>query len=119
MAYLSTSYQRFLAIFKPILEHQPFLMGTRPGASDFGMYGQLTQLAKFDPTPTALTLREAPRVHAWIDIVDDLSGYDAREEDWISRDTLKSRLSDLLAEVGRVYVPVMLANADALSRGAG
>ena len=83
------------------------------------MYGQLTQLAKFDPTPTALTLREAPRVYAWIDIVDDLSGYNAREEDWISRDALKSRLSDLLAEVGRVYVPAMLANAEALSRGAG
>ena len=116
---IEASYQRFLAIFKRILEHQPFLMGTRPGASDFGMYGQLTQLAKFDPTPTTLTLREAPRVYAWLDIVDELSGYDAGEEDWISRDALKSRLSDLLAEVGRVYIPAMLANADALSHGAG
>lgn len=45
------SYQRFLAAFDAHLRSFPFLMGNRPGASDFGIYGQLTQLSHFDPTP--------------------------------------------------------------------
>ena len=89
-------------------------MGHRPGASDFGVYGQLTQLAQFDPTPMSLTLSEAPRAYAWVDVVDDLSGYDVEDKDWISRDQLSIQLGDLLQEIGRTYTPVMLANAEAL-----
>ncbi|MBQ0798796.1 MAG: glutathione S-transferase [Porticoccaceae bacterium] len=114
---IEASYQRFLTIFKNVLEQQPYLMGHRPGASDFGVYGQLTQLAQFDPTPMSLTLREAPRVYAWVDIVDDLSGYEVDDKNWLSRDALKARLGDLLGEIGRTYVPVMLANVEALMRG--
>ena len=117
-AVIEASYQRFVNIMKGILEQRPFLLGNRPGASDFGMYGQLTQLAGFDPTPMAFTLRETPRVFAWIDIVDDLSGLDASEEDWLLREVLKAALGDLLSEVGRGYAPAMLANADALMRSA-
>jgi hypothetical protein len=115
---IEASYQRFVNIMKGILEQRPFLLGNRPGASDFGMYGQLTQLAGFDPTPMSFTLQETPRVFAWIDIVDDLSGLDVKEEDWLTRDALKSDLGALLSEVGRGYAPAMLANADALLRGA-
>ena len=44
---------------QPSLNHlrqHRFLMGARPGASDFAVYGQLTQLAHFDPTPMALAV---------------------------------------------------------------
>jgi glutathione S-transferase len=115
---IEASYRRFLAIFKQILQQQPFLMGARPGACDFGTYGQLTQLARFDPTPMALTLAEAPRVYAWVDIVDDLSGLETGDGDWIHRDAVTARLRDLLCEVGRVYAPFMRANAAALMSGA-
>jgi glutathione S-transferase len=115
---IEASYRRYLAIFKHILEQQPFLLGARPGASDFAAYGQLTQLAHFDPTPTALTLAQAPRVFAWVDIVDDLSGLDVDDGGWIPRDAVAQRLGDLLREVGRVYAPFMRANAQALADGA-
>ena len=115
---IEASYRRFLGHFTRVLERQPFAMGGRPGASDFGLYGQLTQLAQFDPTPMALTLAEAPRVYAWVDIVDDLSGIEVTDADWLPRDAIKSRLGDLLGEVGRVYAPFLLANAAALARGA-
>jgi hypothetical protein len=42
-------------------------MGSRPGSSDFAVYGQLTQLAQFDPTPMAQAVRYAPRVCAQVD----------------------------------------------------
>jgi glutathione S-transferase len=114
---IEDSYHRFLALFDRLLQRQPFLLGHRPAASDFGVYAQLTQLTKFDPTPAAICLREAPRVHAWTDLVDDLSGWPADEGDWLSADAAGSRLRDLFGEIGRVYVPALLANADALQAG--
>lgn len=114
---IEASYRRFLAIMEALIRQQPFLMGQRPGASDFGVYAQLTQLAKFDPTPMALCLAEAPRVFAWVDLVDDLSGLPADDVGWLARADAGSRLGDLLGEVGRTYVPAMLANARALGKG--
>ena len=50
---------------------------------------------------------------AWVQLVDDLSGLDPEEAHWFERDALPDTLTALLAEVGRTYVPVMLANARA------
>ena len=62
--------------------------------------------------------RTSPRVYAWCEIVEDLSGLEVAESDWISRDAVPDTLRALLAEVGRVYAPFLLANARALERGA-
>ena len=93
-------------------------MGRRPGASDFATYGQLTQLAEFDPTPAALTLSVAPRVTAWVGMMQDQSGVEPADEDWIDPANPPPTLKALLREVGRVYTPVMLANARAVAAGA-
>ncbi len=120
---IEASYERFLAVFRELLEQQPFFLGQRPGSCDFAAYGQLSQLAKFDPTPMALTLERAPRVFAWCDIVDDLSGFELPNDDdasagWLGREEIGSRLGPLLAEIGRVYAPFLIANARALEAGA-
>jgi glutathione S-transferase len=115
---IEASYRRFLELFDAHLTQRPFLMGHRPGASDFGMYGQLTQLALFDPTPTAVTLQAAPRVYAWVMVMDDLSGLEPSDADWITGDAVPETLRALLGEVGRVYAPFLLANAAALRTGA-
>jgi glutathione S-transferase len=115
---IEASYRRLLRAFDAHLEQQPFLMGARPGSADFGFYGQLTQLALFDPTPMAVTLEEAPRVYAWTERMEDLSGAEALEDDWFTRETLPDTLRALLAEVGRVYAPFLMANAAALEAGA-
>ncbi len=115
---IEAGYARFLDLFEAHLGVHPFLMGARPGASDFAVYGQLTQLAHFDPTPAALTLARAKRVYAWVGLVDDLSGLEPADDGWISRTAIPPTLSALLREAGRGYVPVMLANARALKTGA-
>lgn len=115
---IEASYRRLLQALDAHLTTQPFVMGHRPGTSDFGLYGQLTQLASFDPTPTALALAVAPRVVAWVDVVEDLSGLELDARPWLTRDTVPATLRALLTEVGRVYPPFLLANADALARGA-
>ncbi len=111
---IENSYQRFLDAFSAHLQVQPFLLGARPGAGDFGIYGQMTQLAHFDPTPAALTLARAPRVYAWVGLVDDLSGLAPTDAQWVTRDALPPTLTAILAEAARTYLPVMLANARAL-----
>ncbi len=115
---IEASYHRFLEAFEAHLRVQPFLLGHRPGSSDFAVFGQLTQLAQFDPTPMAVTLKAAPRVYAWVSLMEDQSGLEPREEDWISPDDVPPTLTALLKEIGRVYPPVMLANAQALITGA-
>ena len=114
---IEASYTRFLHIFDAMVQRHPFVFGARPSSADFGIYAQLTQLAKFDPTPAAICMQETPRIHAWTDLVDDLSGNSAEDQDWISLQDSTDHLRELLSEIGRVYAPALLANAKALQAG--
>ncbi|MEM9622937.1 MAG: glutathione S-transferase domain-containing protein [Pseudomonadota bacterium] len=114
---IEASYQRFLGCLNAHLKEFPFLLGHRPGSADFACFGQLTQLAQFDPTPATLTARDYPRVHAWVSKMEDLSGLDPQADDFFAPGEIPQTLLALLQELGRTYVPVMLANASALDRG--
>jgi len=115
---IEASYMRFLDAFEGHLKTYPFLLGARPGGGDFGVLGQLTQLALFDPTPMAVTAERAPRVFAWVSGAEDLSGLEPSESDWFPVAGLPATLKAILAEVGRVHVPLLLANARAVQAGA-
>ena len=114
---IEDSYVRLLKLLDAHLTEHAFLLGERPAASDFAMFGQLTQLVLFDPTPAAVTLETAPRVVAWVERVEDLSGLEVSDDDWLRRDAVPATLRALLSELGRVYTPFLLANAAALERG--
>jgi glutathione S-transferase len=114
---IEASYERFLDLFNAHLKAYPFLMGHRPGASDFAMFGQLTALTHFDPTPTALTMKIAPRVYAWVEVAEDLSGLEPQESDWLDAANMPATIMALLKEFGRVYVPALIANAAAIANG--
>lgn len=116
---IENSYKRFLNIMDELIQKQTFVLGQRPSSADFGLYAQLTQLAKFDPTPAQICMEQAPRVHAWTDILDDLSGHAANDSDWMDVAEVKANLGPLLSEIGRVYAPALLANAEAIQKGAG
>ena len=115
---IEASYRRILGLLDAHFRGQGFLMGDRPGSSDFAFHGQLTALAGFDPTPAAITLAASPRVYAWVGRNEDLSGMEPSEADWISSDAVPESLLELLGEVGRVYAPFLLANSAALASGA-
>ncbi|MBY0400571.1 glutathione S-transferase C-terminal domain-containing protein [Myxococcota bacterium] len=114
---IERSFVRLVEVLERHLAHHRFVFGARPGAGDFGLFGQLTQLALFDPTPMAIVLERAPRVFAWTDWVDDLSGLEPAPGDWLDRDALPETFRALVTEIGRVYAPFLLANAAALERG--
>ena len=81
---------------------------------DFALYGQLTQLAQFDPTSMDVALAVSRRVVAWVGLMEDLSGLEPTEDGWLSADAIPETLINLLVEVGRTYVPLLLANEAAL-----
>jgi glutathione S-transferase len=115
---IEASYRRLLSVLDAHLRERPFLFGCRPGAGDFGLFGQLSQLTQFDPTPTAIAADLAPRVIAWVNRVEDLGWLEVEANDWSARAAIRTGLRPLFAEIGRVYAPFLLANAAALAAGA-
>jgi len=114
---IDASYRRFLAAMEAHLAEQPYMLGQRPGAGDFALYGQLTQLVGFDPTPRAIAHEVSARTVAWVDQMADLSGLEAQETEWKPLEQQPESLRGLLNELGRMYVPALLANARALQAG--
>jgi len=114
---IDASYKRLLSAMEAHLTEQPFLLGQRPGVCDFALYGQLTQLVGFDPTSRAIAHEISPRTVAYTGLMEDQTGLEPEATDWISVDNVPETLKGILKEVGRVYVPALLANAKALQAG--
>src|SRR5207249_9447645 len=96
---IEESYRRLLRLLDAHLTTTRFVMGGRPGASDFGLFGQLTQLVAFDPTSAAIAVAVAPRVVAWVDVVEDLSGMSPSDVYWTQRATESDCPAQLCASI--------------------
>lgn len=115
---IEQSYVRLLQLLQSHLQHHDFLFGSRPGRSDFGLYGQLSQLVHWEPDSMELAVHEGPRVMVWVDWLDDLSWWKVdAAQGWNDRDSLAPTVHDLLCEIGRTYAPFMVANGRALDAG--
>ena len=117
---IEASFKRFLEKLDKVLNNNNFILGNRPSSCDFAVYGQLTCLALFDPTPQKLVLETAPRIYAWTEVMEDLSGYELLMDDWLELSEeagIPAPLLDLLNELGSVYVPYILANEQSIDSG--
>lgn len=114
-ATIESSFDRLIALLERHLMKHRFMLGERPGAGDFGLFGQLTQLALFDPTPMAIVTTRSPRLVAWTWRMEDLSGHE--EDGWFDAADLPATIRELLSEIGRTYAPLLLANAEAVAKG--
>ena len=113
---IESSYERLLAVLTRILSSRDFVLGDRPGRGDFGLFGQLSQLVRWDPTSTAIAARHAPKVINWVDRVDDLSWLPVEDGDgWLPAEEIPDATRELLEEIGRTYAPFLLANSEALA----
>lgn len=117
-ATIESSYERLLVALDRLIQQNGYVLGARPSSADFALYGQLTQLAIIEPTSAAITARVSRRVRGWIDRVEDLSGLSPADADWLPRTAAAERVRPLLMEIGRVYAPFLLANAQAVMAGA-
>ena len=131
---IDKSYKRYLKLLEKHLSVQSFMFGERPSSSDFGLYGQLTQLVGFDPTPSNIAYKESPRTISWVNVMSDLSGlhnmggvgeffgiknekvnskinyFDNNEIGWIKLNESSETLKEIFNEVGKVYIPCLIAN---------
>ena len=140
---IDQSYKRYLLLMENHLKYLPFMFGQRPSSSDFGLYGQLTQLVGFDPTPRNIAYKNSPRTVSWVNIMSDLSGlhdsggigeffgvkgnksdnksklnyFDDNDYGWIDIDNIPDSLIQIFNEVGKVYIPCLIANAKAYENG--
>jgi len=115
---IEDSYKRLLKILDALIQDGGYVLGRRPGSGDFALYGQLTQLTLVDPTPARVARETAPRIRAWVERVDDLSGLLPSEDGFTALEDQTARLRPLLDEIGKVYAPFLIANGEALQKGA-
>jgi len=116
---IESSYRRTLELHSAHLEHQMFWFGDRPGRGDFGMFGQLSQLVRWEPDSAAEALKIAPRVCVWVDYADDLSWLPVENKDgFVDRDRIAPTTLALLPEIGVTYAPFLLANEAAIGHNA-
>ncbi|WP_407873949.1 glutathione S-transferase N-terminal domain-containing protein [Qipengyuania nanhaisediminis] len=107
---IDDSTHRVLRALEDHVVNEQWLFGSRPSLAEFGIYGQFSQLG-VDPTAQAMMRADFPYSFRWLLHVDDASGI---EGEWDVPDApLKPVVQQILAEVGRVYVPFLLANAAA------
>lgn len=113
---IEASFARLIAALDEVLAKRDFLFGARPALADFGLSGQLAQLAS-DPTPGALIKANAPNLVRWIERMENPRADGA----FLSLDAVSGDFADLLRdEIAGTYLVWMAANAEAVSRdGAG
>ena len=114
---IDASFRRFLLAMEAHLATQPYMLGNRPGAGDFALFGQLTQLVGVEPTSRAIAHDLSPRTVMWTSVMEDLNGLEPKDSDWNNPDEIPVTLRGILTEMGRTYVPAQLANAKAVQAG--
>lgn len=114
---IESSYARLIDCLDTLISRKGFVLGGRPSSADFALFGQLTQLTIVEPTSAAITRDLSQRVRAWVDLMEDLSGVQPKDDDWFSAEEASEALAPLLKEIGRTYAPAMVANAKAVMAG--
>jgi glutathione S-transferase len=110
---IEASFKRALALIEPHLQTRPYMLGGRPAMADFGLWGQLYELAT-DPTPGAIMRASAPKVMAWVERMVAPKNEGAFEAWSALAPTLMPLLKE---EVAGFFLPWSAANAAAIARG--
>ncbi len=108
------SFARVLDLLEAVLGDKPYLLGGCPSFADFGLAGQLAQLLS-DPTPGAMIKRQAPKLAAWVERMDNPRVQGA----FVGLSEVRAPLLALLRdEVAGAYLVWLSANANAVATDA-
>lgn len=108
-ALLEEAFERLLGILETLLSQRPFVLGQRLTLADAALYGQLAMNLS-DPSACDWIQRRAPSLHGWLQRLHD------GDADLLQADgplQVDAALRPLLAEICRVFVPLMQQNREA------
>jgi len=109
------SMQRdLLAIEQHLESANRFLFGTRPSLADFAIHGQIAQLV-VDGEPSSWLRENTPRLFAWALALEESSGIEGLWADL--SDGVHPVVTSMLKNIGRYYLPYLVANAEAFDKG--
>ena len=112
-----------LSILDKHFEQHQFLLGDRPSLADFAIYGHFYAHLYQDPYSAAIMEQYGSRTCNWMDTITefgDSRGLVAQSEfrDWLDLDeNTHTTLEQLLAFVGKTYIPFAAGTALATSLG--
>lgn len=113
-ALIESSVRRVLRALEDHVVDEHWLFGSRPSLAEFGLFGQISQLG-VDPTAQNMMRRDFPYTLRWLLHVDDASGIEGQWDR--PQAALRPVVRLILAEIGRVYSPFLIANAAAFEAG--
>ena len=113
-AHVEGIYLGTLAALEAMLASRPFMLGARPSLVDMGFFGPLFRHFSQDPTAAALMQERAPHTQAWVARMWASGGSEMQGD---LAPMLPQDFAPLLREVGKAYMPYLLANAQAVAQG--
>ena len=113
---IKTVEDNFLNLLKNlnnIFEKRSFLFGNRPSIADIGFSGPFFRHFALDPVPLEIIRQKAPKVLNWVSALWNarLSKIDDDFEVGIPND-----LEPLFLEIGKIYLPYLSSNVDAVKQ---
>lgn len=112
--HVEQGYFNALDAMSAVLEHRPFLLGTRPSLADFGMMAPMFRHFSQDPDPEEIMRDRAPLVYEWVARM-----WSAKPQpDGAFVSTIDETLAPLLKEICETHLVQLAANAKAYGEGA-
>ncbi len=105
---------REFEFLEPLLQHQPYLLGSHPSAADFGYFASLFRHFGNDPESAEAVRRQAPNTYEWLARL-----WNAKPEklpkaqNWIWPEG--KHWDGLLERIAKDYLPYLQQNAKAFS----
>jgi len=113
---IERSYEELLDVLEAHFQMQPYILGGRPSAADFGLMAPLFAHLARDPHPCALMKSRAPNVYRWterMNLPDIFDGEFAEiEPSYPADDAIPYTVEPLIAHIFQAWGPELLANAE-------
>jgi glutathione S-transferase len=107
---------RELEFLEPLLEDQPYLMGTHPSAADFGYFASMFRHFGNDPDSAETVRRHGPNTYEWLARLWNANqGKLPEQQTWIWPQA--DNWAPLLERIAKDYLPYLHQNAIAFNKG--
>jgi glutathione S-transferase len=96
-----------------IFSKRTFIFGDHPSLADIGLSGPFFRHFALDPVPLRIMKNEAPAILNWLQ---SLWNTKLPNDQFSYLDNIPDDLNPLLNDIGKIYLPYLCANVDAVSK---